>query len=323
MSSEPGVVTLSLDTELAWGCFDTSGVESHDTAYVNTRPIVERLCDLFGKYDFSATWGLVAHLLEDCRTSDDAHIDMIEPEFDWIDNWTDSLPCQIGVRDELWYAPDILETIRDCTSEQEIALHGYSHMVLDEEDCNPEAARKEIERAVAAVKATGISAESFIYPRNRIGYRQVLREHGIGAYRSPNLDWYERMQLPVTAKKTARFIDELRAATPLVGTPESVDGLVAVPGSQAFRPYHGGWQYTPKHSQVTRARKGIKRAAETGEIFHLWFHPFNIALEPDRLIAALEAVLQSVSEKREEGRIEVLTMGDIAREYRNGRWGGP
>ncbi|WP_336001807.1 hypothetical protein [Halorientalis halophila] len=320
MSKRPGVVTISLDTEFAWGCFDTVGVVAHERAYTRTREVVDRLCNLFAKYEIPATWALVAHLLDDCSATAQVHADMIDPQFEWVGDWKAALPCQTGVDRDLWYAPDVLETIQGCSTDQEIGLHGYSHMVLDENECNRDAAEREIESALSVAREAGLSPDSFVYPRNRVGYRSVLADNGIETYRSPDLQWYERARLPTAVRKGLRFATEFRMATPPVGAPRPIDGLVAVPGSQVFRPYHGGWQYTPDRSQVTRAKKGIDRAAETGEIFHLWFHPFNLALESDRLLTALEDVLTYAASERAAERIEVLPLGEIARQFRDGRW---
>lgn len=320
MPSSRGVVTISLDTELAWGCFDTVGVSAHELAYRQTRGIIDNLCKLFEEYNISATWALVAHLLDDCRSTTDAHSNMIDPEFEWVDRWSESLPCRSGVSKDLWYAPDILETIRRCATEQEVGLHGYSHMVLSEEDCRPSAARQEISKAVAVAEDAGLRPESFVFPRNKIGYRSILSDHGISVYRSRDSNWYERPRVSEAVKKGCRYGSELFTTTPPIVKPSKVDDLVAIPGSQTFRPYHGGWQFTPANSQRTRARKGIDAAAETGDIFHLWFHPFNLALEPDRLLKALEDVLQYVADQQDQGQIDVLTMGEIGTQFQDGRW---
>lgn len=320
MPKRPGVVTISLDTEFAWGCFDTVGVEAHERAYARTREITSRLCELFTKYKIPATWALVAHLFDDCTLRSDPHANLNDPGFGWVHDWEAALPCQTGVDKDLWYAPDVLEMIQGCGTNQDIGIHGYSHMVLDEDECTRNAAEREIKRAIEVANDAGLSPNSFVYPRNRVGYRSVLADNGIETYRSPDLHWYERTQPPRVLRKGLRFATEFRVSSPPVGTPTEVDGLVAVPGSQVFRPYNGGWQFTPKRSQVDRAKKGIDRAAETGEIFHLWFHPFNLALEPDRLLASLEDILTYAAAQRTTGQIEILSMDTIARRFRNGRW---
>lgn len=64
----------------------------------------------------------------------------------------------------------------------------------------------------------------------------------------------------------------------------------------------------------------MNKAARTGEIFHLWFHPFNFARDPDALLGELDAVLERAATLRGQGKLDILTMADVATEYRDGRW---
>jgi hypothetical protein len=47
-------------------------------------------------------------------------------------------------------------------------------------------------------------------------------------------------------------------------------------------------------------------------VFHLWFHPTNLADEPERMFAGLRQILVEVSRLRRSGQLEVLTMGQLA-----------
>jgi peptidoglycan/xylan/chitin deacetylase (PgdA/CDA1 family) len=294
-----GYFTLSLDTELAWGSFDTVGVSAHREAFLNTRDVVDDLCSLFDQYDISATWALVAHLLADC---DGEHPASSGDAYEELNEWYEPLPCSNDTDRELWYAPELPDRIRACSARQEIGLHGYTHLLFPE--YSRAAATAELERAFSVARDYGIEPDSFVYPRNRIGHRDILREHGIDVYRGIDRRWYEQASLePV--RKLARFADEASQLTPPVVEPRVRDGLVEVPGSQIFRPNHGGWQYTPRRSQVVRAKKGLERAVETDRVFHLWFHPFNLAREPGPLIGALEDILAHANSLREDGRLEV------------------
>ena len=43
-------------------------------------------------------------------------------------------------------------------------------------------------------------------------------------------------------------------------------------------------------------------------IFHLWFHPFNLATDEVKLFKGLENILKYVDKKRSENLLEVKTM---------------
>jgi hypothetical protein len=78
-------------------------------------------------------------------------------------------------------------------------------------------------------------------------------------------------------------------------------------------PMHGLRRHIPMSRRVRRARKGILRAAEEKRIFHLWFHPTNLAAEMDRMFAGLREILDQVKQERDAGRLVTLTMHEASR----------
>lgn len=306
MSKGPGLFVISLDTELAWGSFDTGGISQYEAAYRNTRAVIQDLCELFDAYDMPVTWALVMHLLEDCRD----HSDSPQPEFDWVD-WYTELPCSSGVNRELWYAPGIIEQIKSTTVDHEIGLHGHTHMMLGDSGCTPAAAQYEVRRAIELANEVGVDPETYIFPRNNIGHLDILRDAGLKFYRGPDEYWYEHAS-PTIVKKTFRFGDDALQRTPSVVLPRKRNGLIELPGSQILRPYRGPWKFTPEQSQLNRAKKGLEKAAESGKVFHLWFHPFNLALNKDRHITLLQRILEHASQLRSDGELEFCTLATAA-----------
>ena len=309
MDDDTGVFTISLDTELAWGSFDKGTIGKYEEAYRNTPEVIDRLCKLFDKYEIPATWAIVSHLLEDC---DGDHSDRTSPDFEWVDDWFDELPCATGLDEDLWYAPWLIDRLQACETEQEIGLHGSTHMQLGADGCSRQHAEEEIGAAVETLRAHGVQPKSFVFPRNDIGHVDVLREHGIEAYRGVDARWYEQAAVPDAAKPPLRFADESVRWTPPVVEPVERDGIIEIPGSQLFHPSHGGWQYTPGKSSVARAKKGLRRAAETGGMFHLWFHPFNLAHNLEKDISRFGSILATAEELCLNGDLQVLSARKIA-----------
>lgn len=311
-SSDTGIFTISLDTELAWGTFDTErGYRPYEEAYRRTPEVVRELCSLFEEYDIPATWAVVAHLFEDC----DGHHDAPTVDLEWIDDWYGSLPCRSDVDHELWYSPKILELIQSCTPKQDIGLHGYTHQILGHPDCPPRAAEHELTAAVAVLEDHGISPSSFVFPRNQIGHLDALEDAGIDVYRGRDDVWFERWQLSRYLRKPFRFANEALSWTPPVVTPQINSGLVEIPGSQVFRPFHDGWEYAPSRTRLRRAKKGLDAAVETGQIFHLRFHPFDLGFDPDRLLDSLQHILRYANRLCDENRLEIRSLSEIADDY--------
>jgi len=308
MSDDKGVFTISLDTELAWGMFDKKNVEQFEEAYRNTPEVIDRLCDLFDEYEIPATWAVVSHLLEDCNGD---HGNRTPPNFKWVDDWFGELPCESGMDEDLWYAPWLIDRIQNCETEQEIGLHGATHMQLGADGCSRQHAEEEVEAAVETLRAFGVEPETFVFPRNDIGHVDVLHEHEIRVYRGIDARWYERSSVPNAVKPVLRFADEVARGTPPVVRPVERNGIIEIPGSQVFRPSHGGWQYPPGRSSVVRAKKGVKAAARKRGVFHLWFHPFNFGHNIDTDIGRLEEVLSFVQELVEEEVIKCVPINQI------------
>lgn len=313
--TDRGTFVMSLDTELAWGLFDIGEAQRErvQQSYERTPEIINQLLFLFDKYEMPVTWAIVAHLLEMC---DGPHCEP-EPEFGWVD-WFDEIPCQSDMDPTYWYMPSLLERIQNAHVEHDIGLHGYTHMILGEPGCSTAAAAAEIHRGVEILKSHGHSPSSFVFPRNSIGYIDELARNDILVYRGPTERWYEKLPMPDFYRKGPRFLEEFCRLTPPAVTPTMREGCVEIPGSQVFRPYHGGWQYTPQGSQRCRAQKGLERAVETGEIFHLWFHPFNLGQHPDQLVSELSEILAYAAVLRSEGKLDVRTMAQIADSYAAG-----
>lgn len=308
---------ISIDTELSWGTFDVGRVDSYLPAYNRTRSVVNRLINLFDEYEVSATWATVAHLLHDCGGE---HRADPGPDYWWIDNWYGSLPCVTGRDRSLWYAPEMIDAIRQCQTPQEIGVHAYSHLILGERGCSSRVAKREIDEAIRIMESHGIEPESFVFPRNSIGHQEILSENGVRIYRGRDARWYERRALPDVIRKVPRYIEEATKITPPSVIPTWDGDIIKLPGSQVFRPFHDGWQFTPSSSRVVKAKKGLDRAVSEGEIFHLRFHPFDFGFNPDDLLSKLAKVLHYANEMRDKGLLDVLCMREVADEFIKGRW---
>jgi len=67
-------------------------------------------------------------------------------------------------------------------------------------------------------------------------------------------------------------------------------------------------KFIPIKSREIKAKKGIDNAIKQKKIFHLWFHPFNLATDEVKLFKGLENILKYVDKKRSENLLEVKTM---------------
>jgi len=272
-----GVFIISLDTELAWGM---GGDDRYLKDFEATRGIIQKILDLFEKYDIKATWAVVGELFKESRGIDD-----------------------------VWNGKDVVEKIRNAQPQQEIGSHSFSHKVVGE-DCDLGCFKDSLSKSKEIAENNGFKLLSYVYPKNKIGFTQELPLFGFSSYRGVNPNWYSGF--PRVFKKIAHAIDNYFLLTPPTVLPVKDGNVLNIPGSYFF-PHARSWaKFLPRGFRSKKSIKGLDRAVKNKEIFHLWFHPFNLASDPDSLLSELENVLVNFSRLREKGSLENLTMSQVA-----------
>jgi peptidoglycan/xylan/chitin deacetylase (PgdA/CDA1 family) len=278
---ERGVFTISLDFELIWGTLDLFGPERFRRACEVERSAVVRLLELFARYEVPATWCVLGHLfLGGCEPfGGRKHPDIVPPSHAWCrHDWFHHDPCASEEAAPVFYGRSLLERIRACPVPQEIGCHSFSHVIFGDPGCSAATAESEVAACVRLAEELGLRLQSFAFPRNSVGHLDVLRRHGFTCYRGPESAWYEKRTWPHFVKRLLHLWDVLRAAGPPVVLPERTEtGLWNIPGSMIYFPMHGPRCHIPVRLRVSRACKGLEAAARRKRVFHLWFHPTNLA----------------------------------------------
>jgi hypothetical protein len=218
-----------------------------------------------------------------------------------------------------FYGRSLVEQIRACRVRQEIGCHSFSHAIFGDAGCSRETAESEVLACVRLAREMGLELRSFAFPRNRVGHLDVLARHGFSVFRGPGPAWYERDDSPGLAGRLAHLWDVLRAAAPPTVLPERVaEGLINVPGSMIYMPAHGVRRFIPIARRVERARKGLAEAASRRRVFHLWFHPTNLADATDAMFGGLRSIFEDVARRRAKGAMVAASMGETAALYSRG-----
>ncbi|MDQ6664132.1 MAG: polysaccharide deacetylase [Acidobacteriota bacterium] len=312
---DPGVFTISLDFELIWGTLDLFGPgKFHDTCR-RERIVVERLLDLFVEFEVNATWCTVGHLfLGQCSPEGGVcHPDIVRPKHGWVAHeWFAHDPCGSEASHPVFYGRSLVEKIRSCSVPQEIGCHTFSHVIFGDGGCSREAAASEVAACVKLAGELGIQMRSFVFPRNRVGHLDVLRAFHFTCYRSPEPQWYEAERWPRAVKRAGHLFNVLAAMEPPVSLPERDDeGLWRTPASMLWFPMKPGRAYNPVGLTVKRAKKGLDAAARHKRVFHLWFHPTDMAEQMERMLAGLREVFEHARALRDRGDLQVLSMGAL------------
>ena len=276
-----GVLVVSIDLELAWGTCDRPLDARRCARLGRERMIVDRLLAAFTRHDVRATWAVVGRLLLDGR-------------------------------DPLWHGVDLVEAIAAARPPHELASHSFHHLPYDETRTSRVAVAADLALARGAHAAARLPFVTFVFPRNVVGFRDLLAAAGVRVYRGRSRAWYDGLP-HVRLRRALDLLDFV--VTPRARTVRPVvddAGLVNVPDSVLLYDRRGPARLRPARAVVAKARRALDRAARRGEVFHLWFHPANFADRTTEQFAILEAVLAHAAHLRAEDRLENRTLGEFA-----------
>ena len=306
-SLDRGVFILSLDTELAWGSAHGSKFAQREVLFQQSRYCISRLLELLEKYEIRSTWAVVGHLfLEGCQPVNGIkHPEIIRPVHSGLKNdWFAIDPCSRLEDDPIWYGRDIVNQILSCKIPQEIGCHTFSHIQVGDPDCSRECFKSELRACRLAAEELGVTLKSFVFPRNIEGKLEVLSEQGFLTYRGELHSKLSRLSPIIRI-----IINNLRVWP--TALPEERAGLWNLPGCLFYPPPKGVTWPAAVALQVWKAKMALRLAARKRRLFHLYFHPFNLANNPDRLFQGLEKIFIDFCHYRKTGLLDNLTMGEL------------
>jgi peptidoglycan/xylan/chitin deacetylase (PgdA/CDA1 family) len=317
-----GVFTLSLDFELIWGTIDRRGIDGfRHSCEVERAEVIDRLLELLAEFEVPATWAIVGHLcLAGCSPVGGCkHPEIVRPKHSWVTgDWFDHDPGGNEGTAPLFFGRSLIQKIRGCSVTQEIGSHSFSHVIFGDPGCSRSTAESELRESVRAARDLGIELRSFVFPRNSVGHLDIFPDYGFTCFRAEPAS----IKRPATSQlaRLIRLIETLTASRPAVGLPElTASGMWNIPASMIYVPMHGMRRFLPMSLRVRRAVRGLERAAEESKIFHLWFHPTNLADGIEYMFRGLRQILQHAANLRAEGRLVFRSMGQIADECQQRR----
>lgn len=265
-----GVVNLTVDLEL--GCGRSKGTtERAEVCRGRTaREVLPEFLRLTETYAIPVTFAVCGHLfLNEC--AEGSHY-VPSPE---AYGRSDSLPHRWGRAEEnpLIHAPDLVERILESRGAQhEIASHGFLHVNFGV--CDEAIARQELEAFAHAGSRYSVKATTFIFPDNRPGHLDLLKESGYEAYRSDalgpiGLDGHGLLRIPVGLW-----------LSPFVATEDELAALLA----------------------LARDRRAF---------VHLWLHLAEFKYGPEQLTHCLSPLFRILQEGRETGALELRTLAEV------------
>ena len=276
------------------------------------------MLELFKEFEIGATWATVGFLFARSRKEIEAFAPRRQPRY--LNVVLSPYGEAIGegeADDPLHYAPSLIELIRDFPG-QEMGTHTFSHYYCLEAGQDGAAFEADLASAVAIAHDRGIRLDSIAIPRNQFNpsYRPLLLQAGLTCYRGNQPAWMyrasggQRTGLPSRAMRLLDSYAPVRAGglTRWSEVPEP-DGLHNVPASLFLRPFAG---QTLERLRRRRIVMGLRRAATTRSIFHLWWHPHNFGAHTQENLSFLRGILQEFDRLRERHGMASLSMRAVA-----------
>jgi hypothetical protein len=302
-----GLFTFSLDFELGWGTRGRPKAPMMPPFFRGTRSAIRGLLGLFERHGISGTWAVVGALLLQSKDGRTRHPWLADPRFQ-------DVPAGDSASQPFWYADDVLDALLECPVPQEIGCHTLTHTFVDPQPTGRDRFREELRLFLELSGQLGLERPtSFIFPKAKMGHFDVLAEMGFRSFRGPERKWFESLPGEVV-RAGVRLLDARMAARPRVDRPRLTgEGLWMIPASQFYSPFMSVGKYVSLEARVQTAIKGLRLAARTGNVFHLWTHPFNLGVRSEELLIGLDRILGEAARLRDAGEIDILPMGEIAR----------
>ena len=316
-----GSFIISLDYELAWGIIEKSYLKKYcNTNVCNVPIVVEKMLELFDKYQINATFATVGFLMCRDKTELNKYSPDLKPSYvnKVLSPYTGFLEA-IEQDDPCFFFPSIINCLK--TKENiEIASHTFCHYYCLECGQNEEEFEQDLLSALKVAKAKGIQLKSIVFPRNNVNdaYLKICFRHGIFCYRGNATKFFTRPKSRFDSFKNrlGRLVDSYlplnnESCYEISTLRPSEDNPVNVPASRFFRPYSKKLAIL-EPLRLYRIKNEIKHAAQKGKLYHIWWHPHNFGSDIDKNMKNLETVLKCYAECHAKYGMQSYTMSDFA-----------
>ena len=279
-------VCISIDCELAWGVVDNLSNKFIKKTLELDEIICNELIQLFNDLNISATWAVVAAMLD----KNNKMINIVDKK--------------------AWYNPRIIEKLLLSNVYQEIASHSYSHPNFA--NYNEHYIEEDFQKANYFFSQNNININSFVFPRNQIRYLKLLNNYGFKIFRSQDKSFYKKIyKQNKFLGKIANIVDKIIPISANTITPKiSNYNLTELESSLLFISRYGYKKIISEYSIYKKAKLCIDLAIERNECFHLWFHPSNFYYNTSNQIKLFRKILKYADDQRKKGKLSINTFNN-------------
>ena len=203
-------------------------------------------------------------------------------------------------------------------SPHEICTHTFSHYYCLETGQTAAEFDADIKAAKKIAEAKGINLTSIVFPRNQVNaaYMAVLKNNGIRVYRGNPTSWIYRPRKFSAEVLFIRLCRLLDTYFPISGyntsrVAGSKDLPVNIPAGHFLKPYDKRFAWL-EHLKLKRIMNEMTKAAQRGDIYHLWWHPHNFGINLNKNMNNLSVILDHYQLLNKKYGFENKTMQEAA-----------
>lgn len=322
MTEPKGIFVVSLDFELFWGMRDLYELDWYKRRLAKERELIPLVLSLFEQYGVHATWATVGLLFFKSKEEMLKGLPSIKPGYvnERLSPYNHIISQQVGAdeaADPNHFASSLIHHIRN-TPNQTISTHTFSHYYCKEEGQTEKEFAADLQASIAIAEKHDIKLESIVFPRNQFNesYLPTLSRLGVKSYRGNPSHWIYRRgystndPLPLRA---LRLLDTYMNLTGYHCYPASrLKGElpVDIPASQFFRSYSSRLKWL-EPLRIKRMLDGMTYAAKHNQVYHLWWHPYNLVSDGNENMKVLKLILEHFKKMEAEYGMKSMNMEEL------------
>ncbi len=319
-TNDKGIFVISIDFELLWGVWDVTTKEKYGDNIIGVKEVIPRLLDLFTRYDLKATFSTVGFLFAKNKDELLSAAPSIKPNYSnpAYNVYTNEVNV-IGndeTDDPYHFGYSLFQLVKQ--SPHEIGTHTFCHYFCLEEGQNETEFDADIKAAKKIAETNGIKLNSIVFPRNQVNreYLPVLKDNNITVYRGSPDSWIYKPRKFVAEVLFIRLCRLLDTYLPISGynthaLKRATEYPINVPASHFLKPYSPRLAWL-EQLKIYRLKNEMTRAAQRGELYHLWWHPHNFGTHIEENMNNLTALLDHFSFLQKKYGFKNLTMSEAA-----------
>ena len=284
-------VFITFDFELGWGAIETNRwrVLEHMGVYNRLWAIIPKILSEMDRLEIPASWATIGAMIDPPSPDQFSHLpDFIQQKFRAF-----LKKAQQRTKD----GRSLFEAILTAKIHHEIASHSFSHTRFNLKGYHLNAQIEDLKQSVSIVqKWIGQIPDYFVFPQNIVTSFDAVDANGFKRVRVLYKDICHDNKTPARFK---RFFQ----SPPPVFKQKVTDTLTAYSASMWFNWWEPFYRLRRQYV-LLKSRRALQFASKGQGDYHIWLHPYDLALTPDLCNDFIE-FLHMVATLRDNGLIKI------------------